>query len=102
MQPTQPITHLLNRLWQHISPRRRKQFMLLLVVPTNQCRLIFINELPELVSRIKIAKLMLLESNPLPWQVFDASIFFGIVTHQEVQVVALSFYEGIDSCSHRD
>ena len=32
MQPTQPITQLLSRLWHHISPRRRGQFGLLLVV----------------------------------------------------------------------
>ena len=29
---TQPITQLLNRLWQHITPRRRGQFGLLLVL----------------------------------------------------------------------
>lgn len=32
MQPTQPITQLLSRLWHHISPRRRGQFGLLLVL----------------------------------------------------------------------
>lgn len=32
MQPTQPITQLLSRLWLHISPRRRGQFGLLLVL----------------------------------------------------------------------
>lgn len=32
MQPTQPITQLLSRLWRHISPRRRGQFGLLLVL----------------------------------------------------------------------
>ncbi len=32
MQSSQPITQLLKRLWQHISPRRRKQFMLLLIL----------------------------------------------------------------------
>lgn len=32
MQPTQPITQLLNRLWHHISRRRQKQFCLLLVL----------------------------------------------------------------------
>jgi ABC-type multidrug transport system fused ATPase/permease subunit len=31
MQNTQPITQLLTRLWQHISPRRRGQFGLLLI-----------------------------------------------------------------------
>lgn len=30
MQPIQPITQLLRRLWRHISPRRRGQFFLLL------------------------------------------------------------------------
>lgn len=32
MQPTQSITKLLSRLWQHISPRRRWQFGFLLVL----------------------------------------------------------------------
>ncbi len=32
MQPIQPITHLLKRLWRHISRRRRGQFSLLLVL----------------------------------------------------------------------
>ena len=32
MQTIQPITHLLARLWHHISPRRRGQFGLLLVL----------------------------------------------------------------------
>ena len=32
MQPTQPITQLLSRLWYHISPRRRGQFGLLLIL----------------------------------------------------------------------
>ncbi len=32
MDPTQPIIHLLHRLWHHISPRRRGQFGLLLVL----------------------------------------------------------------------
>lgn len=32
MQLTQPISQLLSRLWQHISPRRRGQFGLLLVL----------------------------------------------------------------------
>lgn len=32
MQPTQPITQLLNRLWHHISVRRRRQFLILLVL----------------------------------------------------------------------
>lgn len=32
MQPTQPISQLLSRLWQHISPRRRGQFGLLLIL----------------------------------------------------------------------
>jgi ATP-binding cassette subfamily B protein len=32
MQPIQPINALLNRLWHHISPRRRRQFSLLLVL----------------------------------------------------------------------
>lgn len=32
MQPTQSITQLLCRLWQHISPRRRGQFGLLLIL----------------------------------------------------------------------
>jgi ABC-type multidrug transport system fused ATPase/permease subunit len=32
MQPTQPISQLLSRLWQHITPRRRGQFGLLLVL----------------------------------------------------------------------
>ena len=32
MQSTQPISQLLNRLWLHISPRRRGQFGLLLVL----------------------------------------------------------------------
>lgn len=32
MQVNQPITHLLYRLWRHISPRRRQQFGLLLVL----------------------------------------------------------------------
>ncbi len=32
MQTTQPITRLLNRLWHHISSRRRSQFGLLLVL----------------------------------------------------------------------
>jgi len=32
MQSTQSITQLLKRLWQHISSRRRKQFMLLLIL----------------------------------------------------------------------
>ena len=32
MQNTQPITQLLTRLWQHISPRRRRQFGLLLIL----------------------------------------------------------------------
>ena len=32
MQSTQPITQLLTRLWQHISPRRRRQFGLLLIL----------------------------------------------------------------------
>lgn len=32
MQPTQPITQLLSRLWRHISPRRRGQFGLLLIL----------------------------------------------------------------------
>jgi ATP-binding cassette subfamily B protein len=32
MQPVQPINALLNRLWHHISPRRRGQFSLLLVL----------------------------------------------------------------------
>lgn len=32
MQPTQPIIQLLSRLWRHISPRRRGQFGLLLVL----------------------------------------------------------------------
>lgn len=42
------------------------------------------------------------EPIPLPWQVFDVSIFFGTVTRQAVQVAALSFYAGIDSYNHRD
>lgn len=32
MQIIQPITHLISRLWRHISPRRRVQFGLLLVL----------------------------------------------------------------------
>lgn len=32
MQPTQPITQLLSRLWHHISPRRHGQFSLLLLL----------------------------------------------------------------------
>lgn len=32
MQTTQPIIHLLKRLWRHISPKRRKQFGLLLAL----------------------------------------------------------------------
>ena len=32
MQKTQPVIHLLRRLWHHISPRRRGQFGLLLVL----------------------------------------------------------------------
>ena len=32
MQPTQSIPQLLRRLWHHISPRRRKQFGLLLIL----------------------------------------------------------------------
>lgn len=32
MQPTQPITQLLSRLWQHVSLRRRDQFVLLLIL----------------------------------------------------------------------
>lgn len=32
MQPSQPIIQLLSRLWRHISPRRRGQFGLLLVL----------------------------------------------------------------------
>ena len=32
MQSTQPITQLLTRLWRHISPRRRGQFGLLLIL----------------------------------------------------------------------
>ena len=32
MQPIQPITQLLSRLWQHVSARRRGQFGLLLVL----------------------------------------------------------------------
>lgn len=32
MQTTQPITQLLSRLWRHISPRRRGQFGVLLVL----------------------------------------------------------------------
>jgi ABC-type bacteriocin/lantibiotic exporter with double-glycine peptidase domain len=32
MQPTEPITQLLRRLWHHISPQRRSQFGLLLVL----------------------------------------------------------------------
>lgn len=32
MQPTQPISKLLNRLWRHITTRRRGQFGLLLVL----------------------------------------------------------------------
>ena len=32
MHNTQPITQLLKRLCQHLSPRRRKQFMLLLIL----------------------------------------------------------------------
>lgn len=32
MQPTQPITQLLSRLWQHVSARRRGQFGLLLAL----------------------------------------------------------------------
>jgi ABC-type multidrug transport system fused ATPase/permease subunit len=32
VQPTQPISHLLRRLWHHISPQRRKQFGLLVVL----------------------------------------------------------------------
>lgn len=32
MQPTQPITQLLSRLWHHISPRRRGQFGILLIL----------------------------------------------------------------------
>src|SRR3989338_8489540 len=34
MQPTQPITQLLKRLWHHISLRRRGQFGLMLVLMT--------------------------------------------------------------------
>ncbi len=34
MQPTQPIIYLLKKLWQHISPRRRGQFILLLILMT--------------------------------------------------------------------
>ena len=42
-------------------------------------------------------------ANPIAMAaVFDASIFFGTLTCQAVQVVALSFYAGIDSYSHRD
>lgn len=32
MQPIEPITRLLSRLWRHISPRRRGQFSLLLIL----------------------------------------------------------------------
>ena len=32
MQSTQPIAQLLTRLWRHISPRRRRQFGLLLIL----------------------------------------------------------------------
>ena len=32
MQPAQPITQLLSRLWRHISPQRRGQFGLLFVL----------------------------------------------------------------------
>ena len=32
VHPIQPITHLIGRLWRHISPRRRGQFGLLLVL----------------------------------------------------------------------
>lgn len=32
MQPAQPAAQLLNRLWRHISPRRRRQFGLLLAL----------------------------------------------------------------------
>lgn len=32
MQTTQPLAHLLRRLWRHISPRRRGQFALLLIL----------------------------------------------------------------------
>lgn len=43
MQSSQPLRHLLARLWRHISPRRRRQFGLLLV-------LVVLASLAEIVS----------------------------------------------------
>ena len=43
MQSSQPLRHLLGRLWRHISPRRRRQFALLLV-------LVVLASLAEIIS----------------------------------------------------
>lgn len=46
------------------------------VVPANQCSLFIINELPELVPKIKVAMLMLPEWLPSPLPVSGGSIFW--------------------------
>jgi len=70
VQPTQSITKLLNRLWLHISPRRRGQFLLLL-------GLTVLSSFAEVVSLGAVLPFIGILTQP--GKVFDSPSMVGIV-----------------------
>lgn len=70
MQTIQPFTHILSRLWRHISPRRRGQFVLLL-------GLTVLSSFAEVVSLSTVVPFIGILTQPE--KVFDSPSMAGIV-----------------------